>query len=191
MVIQIVPKEKIRISTFTLIGGIVCFFLAAFLASAYFYFDLNISKMNERIQQKQVQLGPIEKTIREKEKELVPIKEKIDNFGVLIGQHQTSFDLYGFLEKNSLPRVWFYEFNFDSEQKTVSVSGQADSFITLEQQVNIFKKNQESFLESVKLSNVEITEEGVINFEMEFIFKTEVFKPSLIKKEETPEENVD
>ena len=93
MVIQIAPKEKIRISTFTVIGGIVCFFLAAFLASAYFYFDLNTSKMNEKILQKEQQLGPIEKSIEEKEQELIPIKEKIDSFETLIGRHQTSLDI--------------------------------------------------------------------------------------------------
>jgi hypothetical protein len=190
MVIQIAPKEKIRISIFAIIGGIVCFFLAAFLASAYFYFDLNISKMNEGISQKQAQLGPIEKTIQEKEQELVPIKEKIDSFSVLVGQHQTSLDVYGFLEKNSLPKVWFSDFEFSLEEKMVTVSGQADSFITLEQQMNVLKNNQADFLESVKLSKVEVDEEGGINFEMEFIFKTQLLKPSLIK-EETPEENVD
>jgi hypothetical protein len=190
MVIQIAPKEKIRISIFTIMGGIICFFLAAFLISAYFYFDLNISKMNEGISQKQTQLGPIEKTIQEKEQELIPIKEKIDSFGALIGQHRTSLNIYGFLEKNSLPKVWFSDFAFDSGEKMVTVSGQADSFITLDQQVNVLKNNQEGLLGSVKLSNVEVAEDGTINFEIKFVFKAEAFKPSLVK-EEAPEENVD
>ena len=189
MVIQIAPKEKIRISTFTVIGGIVCFFLAAFLASAYFYFDLNTSKMNEKILQKEQQLGPIEKSIEEKEQELIPIKEKIDSFETLIGRHQTSLDIYGFLEKNSLPKVWFSDFEFSSEEKMVIVSGQTDSFITLEQQVNILKNNQADFLESLKLRKVEVAEKEGINFEIEFIFKTQVLKPSLIKEDTT--ENVD
>lgn len=189
MVIQIAPKEKIRISVLTIIGGVVCFFLAAFLASAYFYFDLNISKMNERINQKQAQLGPIEKTIQEKEQELIPIKEKIDSFEILISQHRTSSDVYGFLERNSLPKVWFSDFEFGLEEKMVIVSGQTDSFITLEQQMSVLKNNQADFLESLKLRKVEVGEKGVINFEIEFIFKTQLLKPNLIK-EETADEDV-
>jgi len=189
MVIQIAPKEKIRISTFTVIGGIVCFFLAAFLASAYFYFDLNVNKMNEKIRQKQLQLGPIEKSIKEKEQELIPIKGKIDSFEALISRHQTSLDIYGFLEKNSLPKVWFSDFKFSSEEKMVDISGQTDSFITLEQQVNVLKNNQEDFLESIKLRNVEVDEEGGINFEIEFIFKAQIFKPSLIKEDAAEDVN--
>jgi len=183
MVIQIGPKEKVKISIFVIIGGIICLFLAAFLTSAYFYFELNINKMDERIRQKELQFGPIEKSITEKEQELIPIKEKIDNFGILINQHQTSAELYGFLERNCLPKIWFSSFDFSLEEKKVIVSGRADSFVTLEQQVSVLKNNQEDFLESIKLNNVEINEKTGINFEMELIFKSQALKPSLIKEE--------
>ena len=178
MVIEVTPKQKFEFSPVVIIGVVICLVLAGLLVAAYFYFDLNIKERDKEIQKKQEEIAPLEQKIKEKEEELNPIKEKIDDFGTLISKHQTPLDVFSFLERNCLPNVWFSEFNFDSEKKGIDLLGHTDDFTSLEQQVAIFK--QDPLLKSLSLSDVAINnEEGGVDFKINLIFASKIFKPSL------------
>jgi hypothetical protein len=189
MVIEITPRSKIRVSPLIIIGTAVCVVLAIILTAVYFYFDFRDKKLAEEIQEKKELLRPLEQSISEMEQELIPIKEKIDNYEALITGHQTPLNVYTFFEENTLPNAWFSDFKFDSENRQVIVSGQTDTFSSLGQQAEVFR--QSPLVKNLDLTSTNIAEErGGINFEMEFTFKGEIFKPIINEpaSDESPDE---
>lgn len=182
MAIEITPKAKIKAPLWLIILGVFTIILViAFLAS-YFYLEISIKKMSQDIQEKEPIITPLKEAIKKKEEELSPIGKKIDDFGGLLSGHKKLVKikeedpdaLFDVLEKICLPTVWFSDFNFTSENGEIIVSGQTDSFVTLEQQILVLK--QEPLIKNLNISEVSISEEGEINFTFLIAFKPEIFK---------------
>ncbi len=178
MAIEITSKSGItRTSSWILIGIVLCVVLAIIVGAFYLYFTLTINKMNKEIEEKDKASAILTENILKKEAEILPLKTKISDFSVLINKHETPYNVFEIIEKNCLPEVWFFKFSFDIEKQKVSLLGKTESFELLEQQLTVFKK--ESSLKKVILTSLSTGEEGEIEFALDLIFDSEVFKLSL------------
>ncbi len=169
MAIEISPRIKIKAPPWTILVGVVLLILLISLTAVYFYFAFSLKKMSKELEQRNIVVLPLEKAIKEKEEELKPINQKIDDFNKLLAKHKKTLDIFTFLERICLPTIWFSNFGFDSAVGKVNISGQVDNFATLEQQINILR--QESALISSNITEVSIDKEGNINFTFSLIFK--------------------
>ena len=169
MAIEISPRIKIKVPVWIIIMAAVLLILLISLTAVYFYLGFSLKKMSEELEERNIAVIPLEKGITEKEEELKPINQKIDDFNELLARHKKTLDIFTFLERVSLPTVWFFDFDLDSNIGKVSIFGQVDSFATLEQQINILK--QESALISSNITEILIDEEGIINFTLSLIFR--------------------
>jgi len=169
MAIEISPRIKIKVPVWTIVVAAVLLILLISLFVAYFYFAFSLKKMSKELEERNVAVVPLEQGIAEKEEELKPINEKIDDFNGLLAVHKKTLDIFTFLERICLPTVWFSNFDFNSNTGKVDISGQVDNFATLEQQINILR--QESALISSNITEILIDEEGNINFTLSLIFK--------------------
>ena len=167
MAIEISPRTKIKLSGWTIIIGIVLLILLTGLIAVYFYFAFSLKKMSEQLQEKDISDAPLEKAITEKEAELKPISQEIDDFNGLLARHKKTLDIFIFLEKICLPAVWFSDFSFENGE--VNLFAEADSFTTLEHQIDILEK--ETVLISSNITEVSLNEEGKIVFNLSLIFK--------------------
>lgn len=172
MAIEIAPRKKFEVPFWILIPNVLCVILILVLAGTYFYFGFQLKKISQEIDKKEAEFIPLEKAIKEKQAELIPLGQKINDFGGLISSHKNTLKIFDFLEKTCLPNVWFSNFVFLSQENQAIVSGQADSFATVENQSAVFKK--EPVVKAVNLFDVLINDEG----EVEFIF-TLTFDPSI------------
>jgi len=77
-----------------------------------------------------------------------------------------------FLEKICLKNVWFSNFNLNN--KEISVFGNADNFVTLEQQIILLKK--QPAVNNITLSGAKISKEGGVDFSFLINFNRQVFK---------------
>lgn len=163
MVIEISPRRKIKIPIWATVAGIVLAILFVILLVSYFYLLFTIKKMNQQIQEKGAAVIPLEKAIKEKEEELIPLSQKIDDFNQLLAEHKNPLNIFEFLERVCLPKVWFFEFDSNSDTGEVTVSGKTDSFTVLEQQISVLK--QEPLLKNLSITEVSVLmEEGGIKF---------------------------
>ncbi len=169
MAIEITPRVKIKLPGWTIITGLVLLILLIGLIAVYIYFEFSLRKMSQGLQEKDIAVAPLEKVIAEKEAELEPIDQKINDFNKLLVQHKKTIDIFLFLESICLPSVWFSEFSFSSNTREVTLFGQTDNFATLEQQIDILK--QEPVLRASKITEVSVGEEGNINFTFSLLFK--------------------
>lgn len=176
MAIEIISKSKLKAPSLSLLLIIVCVIIVAVFVSVYFFFTINLRRMGEEIQKKEQATIALTRAIMQKEAEIIPLKNKISDYGLLLNMHKSPLDIFKILEDHSLPKVWFSNFSFDIKEKQVVLLGHTDSFEILEQQVSILK--EESLITEIALSNVSMAEEGGIDFILELSFSPEVFNPT-------------
>ncbi len=176
MGIQITPRSKIRIPIWSIIFGGICLVLLIGFLTSYFYFGWGIKKTSQEIQEKDKLVTPLENAIKEKENELIPVKQKIDDFSQLLSEHKKPINIFEFLQKICLPNVWFSSFGF-SETGAVIISGETDNFLTFEHQ--IFVLRQEPLIKDLKIGGVLMSKgEGKesVNFSFSLTFDPQILK---------------
>ncbi len=167
MAIEISPRARIKLPSWTIIIGIILLILLIGLIAVYSYFEFSLKKMSKELEERNIADAPLEKAIAEKEAELEPINQKIDDFNTLLAGHKKTLDIFIFLEKICLSTVWFSDFSFENGE--INLSAEADNFTTLEQQIDILEK--EPLLTSSNITGVSLGEEGKIIFNLSLIFK--------------------
>ena len=81
---------------------------------------------------------------------------------------------FEFLEEKVHPRVFFCEVNLSVQEEKVILSGQTDSFLTLQQQLSVL--NKESIIEDLVLTKAALNKEGGIDFNLDIFLNKEIFK---------------
>lgn len=178
MAIEIIPKPPAKIPFWLNILLYFSIILLIFSISSYFVLDYYLIKKSE------ITLQDLEKEIEEKksekkalEEEILNYQKKIEDFSFLLDQHLVNLNFFNFFEKISHPKVWFSDFNSIPGEAKIKVSGQAESFQVLGQQLLIFKA--EPLIENLNLSEISLGEEGKIKFTFNLILSPQIFTPQL------------
>ena len=174
MAIEISPKKKLGIPTWSIVAVGLCLILLLGLTASYFYFWLKIKNISQGIQKKEAEFVYLGEAIQTEQEKLLSSKQKIDDFGGLIAEHRNILALFEFLEKTSLSNVWFSDFSFSGEEGKISVSGKTDNLITLEQQTFVLK--QQSAVKNLDITGVSIDAEEGIGFTFTITFDPVIFK---------------
>jgi len=173
MAIEIAKKSKLKGPLWLYILMIAGIVLALGVAGTYFYF----SKVGKDISQQIKEIDQaLKKTPEEKELEntLLSKEKKIEDFQELLSKHKKVLNVFSFFQEKTHPRTWFSEFDFSGKEKTVSLSGTADSFTAIGQQILVFR--EEELLKNVKLSGLSMGEEGEIEFSLQLTLDPQIFK---------------
>jgi len=174
MAIEIIPKPAQKLP----LWQNILFYLsiALLIASITSYFALDYFFKKAEIISNTLEEALTEKTPAERvlEAEIFGYQKKINNFSQLINQHLYPSKFFDFFQGLSHPKVWFSEFNLNPQDNQSVVSGQAESFLVVGQQVLIFK--QENLIQNVNLSNLLIGETGKIYFTINLSLNPDIFK---------------
>jgi Tfp pilus assembly protein PilN len=176
MAIEAIPKPKITTVLWSKIINFLfylSFFLLLIFLLSYFILTFFEKKYNQELAEltKILEATPLEK----KKKELAVYQRKIDDFGILLAEHKFPSKVLTFLEKTCHPKVQFTEFSLNTREGKVSLSGLAESFQVLEQQMGIF--SEEELLKEVNLSEISLGQEGKIGFNLQLTFQPQIFQP--------------
>ena len=175
MAIEIIPRKTValpswlKILFYVLIGliiiSILSYFILGYLQKKSLVSFKNIEEeiSKERTSQRITQ-----------EEEILNYQKKINDFEFLLSYHLFPSKFFTFLEKTSHPRVLFSQTNLNPAQSLVTLSGQAESFLALGQQLQILKR--EPSIKNVSLSKISLGERGGVDFTLTLSFDTEFFK---------------
>ncbi|MEK7124547.1 MAG: hypothetical protein AAB877_02600 [Patescibacteria group bacterium] len=88
-------------------------------------------------------------TDRQKEQERIVFeyRKKVDDFAVIIAQHKITSNILDFMEKNTLPNVWFLTFSMSQPanlSSQMNLSGEAENMESLTKQYNVFERDKEN-----------------------------------------------
>lgn len=134
------------------------------LLVSYFYFDNAEKEALLKLSEKQQGLV---KTAEEKalEDSLSGYQAKISMFEEVFKDHRKAQNALLFVEKICHPDVYFSKVSYDLKTGGLSLDGSAADFLTVSQQVIIFKQEKD-IVKSVSLENLTPTEDGSINFSL-------------------------
>ena len=153
MVIKFIPKKEEKVSWKKKRQFYISLllFLAVFISSVFLYYE------NQKLSKNFVQLK--EEILKSKtpeeinlEKNVIAYKRKIDDFSTLLENHSFPSQFFKFLEDNTQSQIVFQSLNFDVPKNKVDLTGEADSFQTLQRQLLIFENS--NFIKDVSLSDV-------------------------------------
>jgi len=108
------------------------------------------------------------------EEQVLSYKKEIDKVAPFFKQHTLSSQIFDFVEKNTHPKTFFFEFSLKSDVSTALLSGLTDSFLSLGQQIVMLDEAPQ--VESVEMADVFLVPTGGIEFQLEVILKDSLFK---------------
>lgn len=175
MAIELAPKIEER--KFLVLNILFYFTLALILVTIFNYFmflhfERKNSKNIENLDSQIISMKTQER--KEAEQKLLNYQKKIDTFSQLLKNHKYLLTFFDYIEDISHPRVYFREFSLEMKESKVMLSGVADSFQALGQQILMFKKAD--FIENVNLSGIVIGEEGGAEFSIDFSLLPDILK---------------
>ncbi len=173
--VEIIPKPVEEAPKWQVFMFYFLVFLLIATVIGYFIFLHLISKTT-------VYLQELENKIESKkgeemlslEKEVLYYKKKIKDFAPFLEAHIINSKLFDFLEKNTHPKVFFSDTKIKSVLREVDFKGGTDNFISLGQQISIFK--QSPLVERLKIGNVGFGKKGGIEFDLTLLLNKELFK---------------
>ena len=173
MAIEIIPKPPIKIPGW--LNFLLYFSIALLIATILSYFIINNSLKRANLTTKELEEA-LAKTPQEiaLEAEILGYQKKIQDILPLIDLHLAPSHFFEFLEKVSHPRIWFSTLSLWSREAEVKLSGQAENFSALGQQILALKK--EAIIKSLRLSGVSLGEGGRVNFNLDLSLSPEIFK---------------
>ncbi len=176
MAIEIIPKPVKKVSPLQNILLYFAICLLLFSIGAHFALDYFVKKSEVILQDLEETLAR-EKTEEETilEKEVFGYERKVEDFLTLIGQHTYASKFFNFFENLCHPKVWFSKIDLDMIKHRLIVSGKADTFSILDQQLLIFQ--QEGLIKETILTQLSIGKGGLVNFTFDI-----TFNPIIVKK---------
>ncbi len=171
----IIPRRVQTIPTWH--KALFYFLIFLLIVLAIIYFTLNHLQGEA-----QVYFDGIEKELSEMETpatlaletEVFSYKKRIDDFAPFLEKHVFSSRIFEFLENETHPKVFFLRTSLDLKSSVVSLSGITDNFLSLGQQLSIFKKQE--MVESLGLSNISLSKRGGIEFDINISFNKKLFE---------------
>lgn len=107
------------------------------------------------------------------EAEVLGYQKKISDFNKLLASHGFASNVFVFVEKETMPNVWFKQFNMDAKSNTVRLSGEADNMEAFSRQVAGFEKNE--YIKEVGLLNSVLSKSGRVNFGISLVLEQKIF----------------
>src|SRR3989344_22634 len=115
----------------------IAIFCYCILAIKIYFQRQQIAAINEKISQYGT---PQDK---EREKNVLGYKKNIDDFLFILGKHALSSNILVFIENNTLPEVWFSNFNMSEAINELRLSGEAKDMEALSRQLLVFEQSRD------------------------------------------------
>lgn len=174
MAIQLVPRPEEKKPFWVDILFYLSLILVIAAASSYFVLNSLQEKTEKKIQSLNEELVKASASPEAAlEKEVLDYQKKIDDFSVLLGSYRYSSQIFPFIESITHPKVSFSSFSAVIDENSIQVSGVADSFRTLGQQLIIFKN--EKLIKEVELSGISLAKEDKVSFSFSLILDPIIF----------------
>lgn len=110
---------------------------------------------------------------KEYEKSVLGYQKKINDFTDIFENHEFASHVFGFMQKQTLPNIWFKQFSLDRKNTKVEMSGEADSMEAVSRQVANFERNES--VEKVTTLNSSLGQFAKIDFSLSVALNKDLF----------------
>jgi len=153
---------------------IVILFIYSILILKVYLQNQKTDEMNKRMSAYEINRQKID------EKKVLYYRKKINDFDLVVNNHKISSNIFIFIEKNTLPNIWFSGFDMSQSANNIKLSGQSENMETLSRQVQIFERSKD-YIKNITVLNSQVDIMGKIGFTLDLRLNPEIFtyKPSI------------
>jgi len=108
------------------------------------------------------------------EEEVLNYQGKIKDFGLLLERRSLPSKFFDFLERLTHPRIWISQISLAPGEAVASLTGQAESFVALGQQIQVLKS--QTLVREANLTKISLGKKGEIEFILNLSFEPAFFK---------------
>ncbi len=164
--VEIIPKAIPKIPVFLNVLFYISIVALVFSLIAFFVLNNSIesskAKFTELNSSLTATVGDAERISLEEQ--VFKYQDKINMFSIVFAGHKTASSIFSLIQKNTHLNVWFRSFTLDVLNNSLTLTGQAKDFKSLGQQMLVLK--QEEDFREVELSNLSISNEGKVDFNL-------------------------
>jgi hypothetical protein len=110
---------------------------------------------------------------KEQEKEVISYQKKIIDFTDLFSNHEFASNTFAFMQKQTMPNIWFKQFVLDRKNSKVQLSGESDDMEFFSRQVASFEKNE--YVKNVGVLNSTLGESARVQFNFNLALDPKIF----------------
>lgn len=159
-------KREIREAKWPMILCVVLLALVLLIWLGLFVYNKSLDGQVKNLESKLQDLKKEEN--REMAKKIKDLESSLEITKTLLNSHLYTSQVFEFIEKLVLPNVQFADFNLNSKNSQVSLTGSAQTYNTLARQMLIFQQEKE--VKEVKVSGISLDQLGGIKFSMQMTF---------------------
>lgn len=131
---------------------------------------------------------------KEQEEYVLLYQRKIKDFTVLLSGHEFASNVFAFMQKETMPNIWFKQFNLDGKGDSMQLTGESDGMDSLSRQVANLERNE--YVKNVTALSSSLGDSAKIEFNLKMVLEKKIFDyilhSSLEKeKEENNPENTE
>lgn len=156
---------------------VVFYFSASLLIAAVFcwlIFILKIYIQNKTISDLDIKIQQVgAEDQKNQEKDVLKYKKKINDFALLAENHKIASNVFDFLQKETLPGIWFDKFGLQTSQGKIALSGESENLDALSRQVLKLENNE--LVKKVDVLSSSVGSAGKINFELSITIDQKVY----------------
>lgn len=168
--LNIIPRPKEIIPkwvNFAIGGSFAIALIMVWLFAFYYYGALSWDSKSKAKESDYLMLNTKEN--KEVEEKVSEISKKLESFSLAFASRKSSYNFFDFIRNICHPNVSFSNLSLIVKTGNISLTGQADSYQSLSEQVIILKdlKNISNLL----ISDVSLNKEGSVSFKVSFIYQ--------------------
>jgi len=170
---------QLRTKKFWWMDVIFYFVIALLLATIFCYFILlikdNFLRADIRVQEKALETVG---TAQQKAEEITVInyRNKINDFSELFKTHEFASNVFAFLSKQTIPNVWFKQFDLDQKNRAVQLSGESDDLDGFSRQVKVYEEeNNKKYIKSIGTLNSTLGGSSRTEFNINLVLNPSIF----------------
>jgi hypothetical protein len=100
-------------------------------------------------------------------------QKKINDFNELFKNHEFASNIFVFMEKHTMPEIWFKQFTLDEKSGKIQMTGEAENMEAFSRQVADLEKSE--YVRSVNVLNSSEGTFSKINFNLDLTLDQKIF----------------
>jgi uncharacterized protein YpmB len=163
-------QKKEKTSKKLVIIPIVLIIITAIICAGFFFYKKTLSDRSFDLSNEIDQIN--QKISNELDTEVISFQKHLNK--KMLDDHIYYSNVFGLIEKNTVPTVSFESFNGDVSSKEIQLKGKAISFSSLAKQVVAFREAEE--INKVDFSSGSIGTDGGISFDISLVLEQKMFE---------------
>jgi len=113
---------------------------------------------------------------KDEEKSVITYKAKIKDFSTLFNNHQFASNVFAFMQSQTMPDIWFKQFNLDEKNASVQLSGESDDMDGFSRQVATFEnEDNKKYVKSIGTVSSSLGQSSKVEFNINIALINNIF----------------